>query len=429
MTMQADPFAAVRLKSKQQAQPVKEESKQRNQEIDQSDPFSAVRVKKIQSPSGPSNIYETGRFAARIGSRIAETLGGIPGDVQSLVHSGLFYGLEKLVGQKASPEAREKAKQNRFPTSGELKEKSQELTKGFTSPQNEAEKIGDELAETVASLIGPLKFRKAIGVAVGSQAAKEGIKLLGLGEGSQEAGKLGTMFLLTTLNPGGAMKYASSQYQKANELSKGASIKAISLENGVKNLLEDLRKGVKTPSKNAVIRPAEDILEKIKDGKIAVHDLTAAKRDLNTLMKDPELLKREKKLLKVLGKDIDHAIKPFEAINPEFKKAYRPANEIYGAVAQGTKASDFIRKTLGNKSFFGVLIGELAVGHPEFILPTISSAAVAMGGAKTVDFFTRLAKSKELRKYYGKSMQAAIKEDAASLRIYAEKIEREMEKD
>lgn len=415
MTAQNDPFASVRLNKKQNIQP-----EQASETFSQEDPFQSVRIKKSEEIPG---IYETGRHATRIASRIAETIGGIPGDITSLLQSGLIYGLEKF-GKEISSEKKEQAlKQRKFSTSAELKKLSQEKSKGYTAPQNAAEEKGDELAETVASLLGPMKFRKALGVGLASNLAKEGIKIVGLGEGAQEAGKFGTMFLATMYNPKGALNYAASQYERANHLAKGATIKSTNLESNLTSLVNSLKQGVTTPQKNAVIKPAEELIQKAKGGKILVDDLTAAKRDLNTLIKDPILLQRERKLLKTIGHEIDQAIKPYEQLNPAFSKAYRPANEIYGAVMQGQKASDFIKKTLGMKSVLGTIAGEILLGHPEFILPTAGAAAGALGSAKTFDFFTRLAKSPELQKYYGKAMLAAAKEDSFALRLYSEKIE------
>lgn len=415
---QQDPFAAYRInKAPQETKQISQESQQTGE-----DPFSQYRIKKADERSG---LYEVGRHAARIGSRIAETIGGIPGDVSSLIQSGLITGLNKLGVKPLSEEQEALYRKQRTPTTAELKEFSQEKTKGLTKPQNEAEKFGDEVAQTAASLIGPMKFRRALGVAMGSELAKEGTKVLGLSEGPQEAAKLGTMFMLTALNPGGAMKYASQQYQKANELAKGVSIGVPSLTNNLGNMLQELGKGIPTAPKNVVIKSIEDTLAKVKDGKMLVQDLTAAKRDLNTIMKDPSLLTREKKLLKGVSKEVDNAIKPYERINPEFTKAYRPANEIYGAVMQGTKAYDFIRKGLGTKSFLSTILGEAVLGHPEYMLPTASAAVGVLGSAKTADFFMRLTKSPQLQKYYTKTLAAAASEDLPALRIYAEKLEDE----
>jgi hypothetical protein len=413
MNAQSDPLAAYRINKA----PAQESALL---QPTQNDPLDKYRIKKAE---GAPFIYETGRHAARIGSRIAEAVGGIPGDVESLLESGIFAGLDKLTGL-----GKPKGKTRELPTTGELKEFSEKATGGLTKPQGDIEKAGDEFVQTAVSLLGPGKFRKALGVAAGAQLAKEGLKVGGLGEGSQEAGKIGTMLFLSMLNPGGALKYASNQYDKANQLSKGASITAKSLEKNLQSFTKDLKQGVTTSSKNAVLKPAEELLSKINNGKIGVQELTAAKRDLNTIMKDPALLKREKKLLKVLGREIDTAIKPFEKINPEFSKAYRPANEIYGAVAQGTKASDFISKTLGAKSFFGTLAAEGALGHPEYILPTVGITGASIAGARTLDFATRLSKSPELQKFYTKAMVAALAEDAPALRLYSDKIERALQK-
>lgn len=415
--MNQDPFSAYRISKAQQSQ----ENIQSEQPSGE-DPFSQYRIKKSKDIPG---IYEVGRHAARIGSRIAETIGGIPGDVSSLIQSGVLSGLEKLSGHEVSQESKQELKKQRLPTSGELKKFSQEKTKGYTKPQNEAERFGDELAETVASLLGPMKFRKVLGVALGASAAKEGVKLLGLGDTSQEAAKLGTMVMLTAMNPKGAMKYASNQYEKANALSKGASIPVTNFRGHLENLRKDLEKGVTTSSKNAVIKPIDDLLGKVKNNNMLIEDLTAAKRDLNSIMKDPELLQREKKLLKVVGKEIDNAIKPYEQINPAFKKAYRPANEIYGAVMQGTKAFDFIKKGLGTKSVLGAALAEIALGHPEYAIPTIAGSIGALGAAKATDFFVRLSKSKELQNFYSKAMAAAVARDLPSLRIYSDKIDKE----
>jgi len=429
MMPEEDPFASVRIRQNK-IEPIQQESIQ-EVPIEQSkesseDPFASARIKKAE---GFPFLYETGRHATRVASRIAETIGGIPGDISNLIQSGVFSGLESIVGHKLSDEGREESKKYRAPTTKELKELSESISGGFTSPESDIEKTVDEYVETASSLLGPMKFRKALGVALGSQLSKEGVKTLGLGETSQESAKLGTMLMLTTLNPGGAMRYASSQYQKANELAKGASINARNLESNLSNLLTDLKKGVSTTSKTSVIKPAEELIGKINNGKIPVLELTAAKRDLNTIMKDPSVLMREKKMLKVVGKEIDNAIKPYEITNPAFSKAYRPANEIYGAVSQGTKAYDFIKRSLGAKSILGSIVAETALGHPEYVIPTLTGMASIGAAAKTGDFLVRLGKSKELQKYYLKSISAALKEDLPALRLYADKFEEEFNRD
>jgi hypothetical protein len=414
MTTQSDPFAAYRIKK---GQFMKEPEVKK----DESDPFSTYRIKKSEEIP---ETYELGRHAARIGSRIAETIGGIPGDVSSLLQSGMIYGLEKFSGRKAPESVYEEAKKSRFfPTSSELKEFSEEKTKGFTKAQSPAEEKGDEIAQTLASLVGPMKFRKALGITVGSQLAKEGLGAVGFGEGAQEAGKLGTMFILSALNPGAALKYSRLNYDKANQLAKGASINVSNLENNLNKLKISLEEGLTTSEKEFVRKPIDQILGKVKNGKLPVTELTSMKRDVNKLVGDPETLKGAKKLLRTVGKEVDLAIKPYEKINPEFAKTYRPANEIFGAVMQGNKAQNWIKKTLGNKSILGSVAVELLLGYPQAIVPTIATGAGVYGAAKSIDFLTRLSKSKELQKFYSKALLSAAKEDLPSIRLYEKKIE------
>lgn len=420
MIPQEDLFSEFRMNQKQESP-----KSIHNLEKTENNDLNEFRINQAE---GFPYIKETGRHAARITSRITETIGGIPGDIQSLIQSGVFAGLEKLTGHETPKEARKQAKEDRAPTSGELKEASIKHTKGFTAPQGSIEKNIDEGVEIIAGLLGPMKFRKSIGVGLAAFGAKKGTETLGLGESSQEFAKLGTMFLMTMFNPKGATKYATSQYEQARKLSKGSSIQTKTLESDLSSLKKDLEEGISTKVKEGILKPIDDISKKIQNGKIPVNDLTSAKRDISTLMGDPTLLKREKNLLKHLGKIIDTSIKPYEKLNPAFSKVYRPANEIYSAVMQGNKASNFIKYTLGNKSLLGAGLAEVALGHPEYLIPSVAGAAGAVGSAKTIDFFTRMAKSPELRKYYGKAMIAAAKEDAPSLRLYADKIEEIMEK-
>jgi hypothetical protein len=438
MMTQEDPLAKYRQNfiNRTSSQPIEVpqdiESKQPEPMMESEDPLSKYRQnfinrvdnpQKQQPPEEGSSFFSEGlRHIGRTASRAAETIYGIPGDLQSLVDSGLQYAAEKLL----SPEKFEKVKgisTRMFPTSGELKEKSQEISNGLTTPQGSTEEFFDKTTETLASLVGPMKFRKAFGVALGSELAKKGLEIAGLGEGSQEAGKLGTMFLLSVANPKGAMKYASKQYDIAENLAKGASVNGEKFQKELTSMIEKMEKGFPTREKNAVLNPAENLLKKIDNGNILVEDLMAAKRDVNSVMGDPETLKGAKKYLKGLGRFIDDAIKPFEKDNPAFSKAYRPANEIYGTVMQGGKAANFIEKTLGAKSVIGAALAEVALGHPEALVPTIAGSIGVHAAAKTVDFFTRMAKSPELRKYYNKALLAAAREDSRTLLGYEKKIE------
>lgn len=439
---QTDPFASVRVGGSNQTEskpiPVEQQEMYNAPSLRKEDDFSSVRMnqqdksqKPKESPSESpisSGLGDLPRHLTRSASRALETIIGIPGDISSILQSGLHYGAEKLLGPEKGSKIREHVNIKHTPTSGELEEFSKKVSSGYTEPQGDIEKASDEFVKTATSLLGPMKFRRALGVAAGSQLAKEGIGIAGFDENAQEAGKLGTMFMLSTINPKGALNYSAKKFKEAEALAKGASINASGLEKSLTTNLESLSKGISTPGKNSIIKSSQDLLNKISKGKIAIDDLMAAKRDINDLMGDPALLVGTKKLLKGLGRQVDQAIVPYEKVNPKFSKAFRPANEIYGAVMQGNRASNFIKKTLGAKSVMSSILTEAALGAPEAILPTAGGVAAIHGAAKFVDFANRLRRSPELRKYYQKALVAAAAEDTASLRLYADKIDKEFTK-
>lgn len=424
MTAETDPFAEFRLKPK--TQPIPQEIPTEQKE----DPFAEFRIRKRED----ENIYETAlRNIARTGSRAVETLVGLPGDIQDLINSGVFYGLEKLTGLPRTEEAEHAAREASLPTSKKLKGKAEELSKGYLKPQGKVEETLDEATETVTSLLGPMKFRKALGVGLGASAIKEGIGALGFGKGTQEAGKLGSMFILSAINPGGAAKYANSLYDKADKLlPAGAKVDAKTLKSELASLHNDLSKGVTTPPKNALLKPIEELFDKIKGNEIPVEELVAAKRDINTLIRDPALLKREKKLFNKIAKDVNDAINKYGPQNPEFLKTYQSANQAFGGIAQSQKAADYIRKKLPIKpehSAYLTIFGEAALGHPELIIPTIGATALGMGALKTQQLLQRVMTNPTLRRYYANVVREALNENSVAAARNFEKLANELDKD
>ena len=119
----------------------------------------------------PNMLEEFGRHTARVGSRIAETVAGFPGDL---------VGFAKFIEQKLPklPESFQKEPNflcvqkygrralEKLPSSQELKEFSSYLTSGFTDPQSAREELGDDITSLATSLLipskDPLKFKSII---------------------------------------------------------------------------------------------------------------------------------------------------------------------------------------------------------------------------------------------------------------------------
>ncbi len=419
MMQQEDPFSSYRLnKLKKEPEPIQ------NSE----DAFSQYRIQKQDD----SFVSQIPRHAARIGSRVVETIGGIPGDIQDLIQAGVFFGLEKAFGRKVTPQMRKEAAilSERAPTSGELKEASEKVTKGFTKAETETEELIDEYATTVASLLGPMKFRKALGVAALGVGAKKGIETLGFKEGTQEAGKLGTMLISSMFNPKGVKQLYSNYYNEARKLApEGTLVSAKPLENKLSKLRKKLTEGIEAPSEKAVLDDLEKVAGKIKDGKVDIREMMSTNRSINERMGDPALLIRGKNLYPELKEAVNDSIKLYH--NPEFLKNWKSANEAFGGVYESQKLSRYIMRHLGNRPIEKAIFASIAetfAGYPEAVLPTIGASIGAFAGVKGIELMKRIQLNPTLRKYYGEVLLNGIKKNSVEMIKSAKKLEKELNK-
>lgn len=419
--MSSDVFSKYRL-NKIQEQPKKID-------LPKDDPFSKYRIGEPNSEEETFPQYLT-RNATRIGSRVAETIGGIPGDIQNLIESGVFAGLEGAIGHPVTAELREKArlKSERAPTSSELKNISQKSSKGYTKPKNNYEELTDEYAETVSSLLGPMKFRKALGISALGTAAKKGAELLGAEKGTQDASKLGTMLVASMVNPKGVKQFYTNLYKQAEKLApEGTFVSGKHLQEKLLSLKKDLEKGTLDRFETKVLEQTNRVLEKIKDGKVDVNHMIASQRSINGVAGDPEFFRRGEHLFPRLQNAVKDTIKTYK--NPEFLKKWNNANEAFSGLHESQKMTRFIEKELGNKPIKHAIIAaiaETAGGYPEAIIPTIGGAAAALGTVKGIELTKRILSNKTLRKYYGDVLLSAAKQNSGALLKSAEKLDKKI---
>lgn len=409
-----------------------------------SNEFNFDEFETVKEPE--SFKEETKRHALRSASRVFETLGGLPGDIKSLAEKGVGYVKEKISGKQEEDDP-SKIKQlakillpfQDLPSSSDIKETVGEFTGGYTEPQSTKEQLADNIISDFASLAIPVKgkvpFLKTIGIAVGSNLAEKGAEMVGAGEKGQTATKLGTMFLLGTLNPKGASKLGNELYREAKALvPHGASIPANRIAMQSNRLKAQLRKGATAPYKAGALKKIDEIQSKIRNGRIAVEELTEFKVDINkareALYLEPDLTKGGKALAKknldATAQVVDNALKEYGRINPAWEQKYRAANEVYGSIAQSKKASQSIGRFIKAHPH----VSGAAVAAKLFLSPkAIPAAGVAYGALKTGELLVRINKSPTLRRYYGELLQAALAEDAASIAKYSSKLEAGLEKE
>lgn len=419
-----DPFSSVRISKL--SKPFQSQTIQNKEKLN--DPFQSVRMIKESEESVLSTILRGG---TRTASRAVETLAGVPGDLGSIIQSGVLSGLEKIVGIPASSEAHEKMRGYRPPTSQELQSLSEDVSKGYTKPQSDKEREVDEFTKTVSSLLGPIKFRRALGLAAAGTGVGKGLEVLGFDEPIKDAGKFGTIFALSMFNPQGVQNLYKGLYDKVHNNIPNMKINVTPLETRLSSIERNLQKGVSTTTKQAVLKPIQELKSKIQNGEISAEDLIRSRFDLNELMGDPELLKRGKNAFPLVVSAVNKAIKGSHQLGKVLKRNLSEADEAFGAYKQSRKASDFIKESLNGKPLKHALLatGIEALTYPEAIIPSAGALIAGGGVIKFYELMNRINANPTMRKYYAEMIKSAVNENKVSLIKFTKKLDEEFFKE
>jgi hypothetical protein len=388
------------------------------------------------------------RNVARQTSNLTTRAVGLSGDILSLVNEYIAKPItEKVFDQKSVP-YEQTFLGKALPTTETHRKNIEEATGEYLKPKNKIEQFADDIIEDTALLMIPggkaiklaktrtgfSKFIAPVSKAIGANLLGKVVEQQG---GSEEAGqytKMGSLFLLSLIDKKSAAQQLGDLYKTAeSKLPQGAQIASNKLDSNIKFLEDKITKGrpVKNlaPSEKFVIDEIDKIKELTKSGHINIEQAVAQKRSLNENLSkhvyessDKGASARAKKLAKNLNKDLNEVIKDYGHTNPEYYKYFKSADEGFGVLAQSNFVSRFVEKNLkssplthGLLHLFGSSIGTAASGA---VLPY---QGVKLG--------YRIAKSKTLRGIYKDTLNAAIKEDAASFNKYLHKLDDAIQED
>lgn len=414
-------------------------------------PFDVVEKEAIgKLPEGWWDA--TARNLARTGSRMVETVLGLPGD---------FVQLAKWAGEQF-PEPPSFLKQEpnfvqrlgrsaleQLPTQKSLQERSESLTGGYTAPQGPLEEKSDEVFKTLTGLltggggktaiqgatrlssIGQqiAKVGRMLGMSVAAESAKEGVKLYGGSEGTQELGKLGALFLLGTTLPrltGEATpeNYLRTIYKERDALiPKEAQVVPTELQNQLRKFIENrLRFGGPTPEKTQVAGIAEKYLERLNKGPVEMNELLEMYRGINrnrsNVMIAPDLDKAGVKAARGYWGDManmfNSAIEGYLApISKQALDLHRAGNSGWASLNQSKRASNFIMdkiKGVPLKTGVATLFGG-GVFYPATAFKSVGGAAIGAGSLKSAELAYRFLTNPTLRHYYNQVLSNAIREN------------------
>ena len=417
-------------------------------------PGAEKRAAKNGKDSSKANELGTVRAlrgATRSGSRAAETIAGLPGDVASAVGSlvsepdrekvGIAKGFTgiKEAGKSAIKDA-VGAFRKIFPTSGELKDFSEKISGGFTKSRSKAEEISDEMVSDIAALgTGGMNIAKGIGVSVASQLGKGVTSLFTKSEGKQEAAKIGTMFLASVINPKRTANFVKTLYQDAKSLvPEGASVVSKPLKSELSSIEKSLAKGGIQPSSNVPASKAiSEMKNVLKKETVPVEDLLQAKVNINEelgkIWQSADLDKvgkraARRKLLEVQN-SIQKSIEIYGKENPEFFAKYKAADSAFAAEKSSRKAMDFIKKSAKNLKI-GALLGGTEAGliYAGHGAAAPISTAIGIGAIKTGEPIVRFMKDPTWRKYYIQVMKSALNENKIATAKNLAKLNNQTEK-
>jgi hypothetical protein len=361
---------------------------------------------------------EIERGIAQQTSRQAESILGMPGDVNSIVEGITGLPLFGLLGHFA-------------PTSEKLKDVSEKATLGYTKPQNEFEESIGELQQDIASFMIPgskqYSMLRNIGIPLAANLAKEGVKLTGE-EKVAEGTKMGLMVVLDlwSQRQGGAKKFYQGLFEEMHKrVPKGRTYSAENLEPALKSLIKEFELGGDKPSVTKAVAKSKEILGKIKNGKISLEEAVAIRPAINEMVEDLQGFeyifkpKMKEKIIANLHKVKSEVIKSAEEygkkIDPKFLELSRTANEAAAAYQQSNMISKFLNKNFGAKALskpVQFILGISGIGGGALKAGAYYTAGAALpiaGAYQTVKMFSRLKKSPTLRKYYGSVLDAAAK--------------------
>jgi len=407
---------------------------------------------QIQAGETTEDVFnESLRDVTRVGSRMLETIVGLPGDI----HQFGKKLREKVPSQLDIPPFSyvQKGLNKAFdllPTQESLQKRSEELTEGYTKPRSENETTADEIVKTFSGMItapenpGQLSrlpqslrtglnlFRK-LGTAISGEYAKKGAEKLGAGGIGQEAAKQGLMFVLSMGLPRitgerSPDNLTRSLYERRdNAIPQGTMVTPSGLEARLRNYNQNtLQYGGPTPEKDLVGNQLTRFVDRLTGRAMEMPEVLQMYRDVNrnraaamAAPLDRAGVRQSRQYWGEIADIFNDSIEGYLApISQEALDFHRQGNSVFSTLMQSRRASNFImNKARSVPLQTGVmsLFGGGVVNNPLLALKGLAGATAGAGAAaglaKTGEMAYRFIMNEPLRHYYTQVLENAIREN------------------
>ncbi len=449
----------------------------------------SVDISQYQAQQEPSFWDNAGRNVLRWGSRVVEQILGGPGDLAEAGRSILsgqaqlapsnILGFEKpkvpealkfnqidepvQQGIKRLLEPSQSNLLGSLPRSEELEALNKTASKGYLAPQEDWEQKSDEITKNLGRLLfgrtlpgpripgaprstprfdGVRKVGQDIGNAIISEGVKEGVKLFGGSESSQEKAKAATLFTMGLMLPRitgqtSADRFVRDIYQQRDDLiPQNAMFNTAGIENNLRNFINNrLKYGGPTPEKNTVLAVTEDFLNRIasRGGQMTTQELLEFGRNINRNSASVYMQPLDKTGIRAarsfygeLNDIFNNAIEgQLATINPQALQLHRNAQGAWGALQQSRRVQEFVSRNVKGLPFKtgvasmlgGSLFGSIAnpVATATALAGAGASAGLGAGILSAGEALTRMYLNPTLRHYYSLVIMNSLRENIPAM--------------
>ncbi len=396
---------------------------------------------QLEAEVPETGIQSTTRNIARTVARAGEAALGAPGDIASGLLGIGEFAAKKLGATK--PTVFEQARKI-IPTSETVKKYGTDtiakyLPEGYLEPQGTYEKLADELVGDFVSFItpavGPLKLgaKTAAKIAGAGSAAKFGAQKLDLGEGAQEGVKLGAMLATSFAGQPRLNAYKNSLYDAAREnLPEGAKVSAIELKLAIRKVEHAATLGHISAAEKEALDYLRSVEDKITQNKVPLESVWQLKKDLNEMaFKSSRLAetKAAQQILRPVKEALAKTIEGARSEYPAFVNNLSAADEIHRAINSSGPMGQFLRDNINFDALKSPLTSALLGGAYYAGLPVLKTGVGAAVGKELYLAGEAFLKSPEVRKYYGRTVQAALKQNATQTKKFSHLLDNSLAKE
>lgn len=421
------------------------------------------------------------RNGVRGGVRTLEGFSGTPGNIREFMTSLASSALEsemseedfkKLYDELNDPEKYQKMKEegsplleymnfaSRYavpllgaPTSTELKEEIKEGTKGtaveeYIQPRNFFEEKFDDTMTDFGQFLFPggsgRNVLQKFGMSVIGNVAPEALGVIGASESTKQKAKMGLMLTMDLASRGNAYKHGKDLLDRAEKSIPRRTPRVgntlITALNGAEN---EILRGGRSPSKDLALDALNAVRERILPKGVKLQRGTTIKYDASEIPEMNRIINEYRSQINKLPRDVrNRAHKALNEVqevihqeaadygktNQKFYDLWTRGNEAYTVASQSEFITNMVNKNYKEKfkSDAAKILFFQGSGKAATVGKTAAATAALSAPYQAFKIAYRIAKSKELARYYAKTLAAASAGNVSTMNHWLKKLDEKL---